>query len=148
MSRILAIDYGKKRIGIAVTDPEQLIATRLTTVAAHAIWDFLYDYFLKENVEKVIVGYPVTLKNQPSEAVNYINPFIKKFQLKFPETELELVDERFTSKLAFQTMIDGGVKKEKRKDKALVDGISATIILQDYMERKRYTNNPLNSIKS
>ena len=139
MSRTLAIDYGKKRVGIAVTDPEQLIATRLTTVDTHKIWDFLSDYFLKENVEKVIVGYPVTLNNQPSEAINYINPFLKKFQIKFPEIELELVDERFTSKLAFRAMIDGGLKKEKRKDKALVDGISATIILQDYIERKRHT---------
>ena len=139
MNRILAIDYGKKRVGIAVTDPEQLIATRLTTVASHTIWDFLSDYFSKEKVEKVIVGYPVTLNNQPSEAVSYINPFIKKFQIKFPEIEMELVDERFTSKLAFKAMIDGGVKKEKRKDKALVDGISATIILQDYLERKRYS---------
>jgi len=139
MNRILAIDYGKKRVGIAVTDPEQLIATRLTTVASHTVLDFLSDYFLKEKVEKVIIGYPVTLNNQPSEAVSYINPFIKKFQIKFPEIEMELVDERFTSKLAFKAMIDGGVKKEKRKDKALVDGISATIILQDYLERKRYS---------
>jgi len=138
MSRILAIDYGKKRVGIAVTDPEQLIATRLTTVATHTIWDFVSGYFLKEKVEKVIVGYPLTLNNQPSEAVKYITPFLKKFQLKFPEIELELVDERFTSKLAFQAMIDGGLKKEKRKDKALVDGISATMILQDYLERKRH----------
>ncbi len=139
MSRTLAIDYGKKRVGIAVTDPEQLIATRLTTVATHTIWDFLSDYFLKEKVEEVIVGYPVTLSNQPSEAVTYITPFLKKFRSKFPEIKLELVDERFTSKLAFQTMIDGGLKKEKRKDKALVDGISATIILQDYLELKRHT---------
>ncbi|MDR2911078.1 MAG: Holliday junction resolvase RuvX [Bacteroidales bacterium] len=139
MSRTLAIDYGKKRVGIAVTDPEQLIATRLTTVATHTIWDFLSDYFIKEKVEKVIVGYPVTLNNQPSEAVNYITPFLKKFQYKFPEIKLELVDERFTSKLAFRAMIDGGLKKEKRKDKALVDGISATIILQDYLELKRHT---------
>jgi putative holliday junction resolvase len=139
MSRILAIDYGKKRVGIAVTDPNQIIANRLTTVATHTIWDFLTSYFLKEKVEKVIVGYPVTLNNQPSEAVIYINPFLKKFQVKFPEIELELVDERFTSKIAFQTMIDGGLKKEKRKDKALVDGISATIILQDYLEHKRHT---------
>ena len=139
MSRILAIDYWKKRVGIAVTDPNQIIANRLTTVATHTIWDFLTSYFLKEKVEKVIVGYPVTLNNQPSEAVIYINPFLKKFQVKFPEIDLELVDERFTSKIAFQTMIDGGLKKEKRKDKALVDRISATIILQDYLEHKRLT---------
>lgn len=139
MSRILAIDYGKKRVGIAVTDPGQLIATRLTTVATGTVWDFLSDYFLKETVERVIVGYPVTLSNQPSEATHYIVPFIKKFRLKFPDIELELADERFTSKLALRAMIDGGLKKEKRKDKALIDGISATIILQDYLERKRHT---------
>ncbi|MBN1986237.1 MAG: Holliday junction resolvase RuvX [Prolixibacteraceae bacterium] len=137
MGRILAIDYGKKRVGIAVTDPQQIIATRLTTVASHTIWDFLNDYFQKENVDEVIVGYPMTLNNQPSEAVIYINPFLKKFEVKYPEIKLKIFDERFTSKMAFQTMIDGGVKKQKRRDKALVDGISATIILQNYLEQKR-----------
>jgi putative Holliday junction resolvase len=137
MGRILAIDYGRKRVGIAVTDPQQIIATRLTTVASHTIWDFLNDYFQKENVDEVIVGYPMTLNNQPSEAVIYINPFLKKFESKYPEIKLKIFDERFTSKMAFQTMIDGGVKKQKRRDKALVDGISATIILQNYLEQKR-----------
>ena len=137
MGRILAIDYGKKRVGIAVTDPQQIIATRLTTVASHTIWDFLNDYFQKEKVEEVVVGYPMTLNNQPSEAVIYINPFLKKFEAKYPEIKLKIFDERFTSKMAFQTMIDGGVKKQKRRDKALVDGISATIILQNYLEQKR-----------
>ena len=137
MGRILAIDYGRKRVGIAVTDPQQIIATRLTTVASHTIWDFLNDYFQKEKVEEVVVGYPMTLNNQPSEAVIYINPFLKKFEAKYPEIKLKIFDERFTSKMAFQTMIDGGVKKQKRRDKALVDGISATIILQNYLEQKR-----------
>jgi putative Holliday junction resolvase len=137
MGRILAIDYGRKRVGIAVTDPQQIIATRLTTVASHTIWDFLNDYFQKENVDEVIVGYPMTLNNQPSEAVIYINPFLKKFESKYPEIKLKIFDERFTSKMAFQTMIDGGIKKQKRRDKALVDGISATIILQNYLEQKR-----------
>jgi putative holliday junction resolvase len=138
MGRILAIDYGKKRVGLAVTDPMQMIATRLTTVATHTLWVFLEEYFQKEKVETVIVGYPKQLNNQASEAVIYINPFLKKFQLKYPDIRLEIIDERFTSKMAFQTMIDGGVKKQKRQNKAMVDAISATIILQNYLEQKRY----------
>ena len=137
MGRILAIDYGKKRTGLAVTDPEQLIANRLTTVMSQTVWDYLEDYFQKENVEVVVVGYPKQMNNQPSESVRFINPFLKKFQMKYPAIKLELFDERFTSKIAFQTMIDGGLKKQKRRDKAMVDAISATIILQDYLEQKR-----------
>src|SRR5680860_583695 len=120
MGRILAIDYGRKRVGLAVTDPGQIIANKLTTVPTHTIWDFLNDYLLKENIEAVVVGYPKQLNNQASEAVIYINPFLKKFQLKYQEIHLEIIDERFTSKMAFQTMIDGGVKKKKRQDKALI----------------------------
>ncbi|MCG6187023.1 Holliday junction resolvase RuvX [Maribellus maritimus] len=137
MGRILAIDYGRKRVGIAVTDPQQIIANRLTTIATHTIWEFLNKYFQDEKVDGVVVGYPMTLNNQPSEAVNYINPFLKKFEKKYPEIKLETFDERFTSRMAFQTMIDGGVKKQKRRDKAMVDAISATIILQNYLEYKR-----------
>ena len=137
MARILAIDYGRKRVGLAVTDPSQIIANRLTTVPAHTIWDFLNDYFCKEKVEAVVVGYPKQMNNEASEAVRYINPFLKKFQIQYPEMKLEIYDERFTSKMAFQTMIDGGLKKQKRQDKALIDGISATIILQSYLEQKR-----------
>jgi len=137
MGRILAIDYGKKRAGLAVTDPEQIIANRLTTVTTHSVWDYLEDYFQKENVELVVVGYPKQMNNQPSESVKFINPFLKNFQKKYPDVKLELFDERFTSKIAFQTMIDGGLKKQKRKDKAMVDAISATIILQGYLEQKR-----------
>jgi len=140
MARILAIDYGKKRVGLAVTDPLQIIANRLTTVPTHTIWDFLKNYFETEMVEKVVVGYPKKLNNQPSEAVTYINPFLKKFKLKYPEVDLEIVDERFTSKMAFQAMIDGGIKKEKRKNKQMVDAISAVIILQNYLEQKRNIN--------
>lgn len=138
MARILAIDYGKKRIGIAVTDPLQLIANRLTTIPTHTIWDFLEDYFQKEEVETVVVGYPKQMNNLASEAVRYINPFLKKFQQKYAGIKLEIMDERFTSKMAFQTMIDGGIKKQKRQDKAMVDAISATIILQSYLEQKKY----------
>jgi putative Holliday junction resolvase len=137
MSRILAIDYGKKRTGLAVTDPLQLIANRLTTIPSHTIWEFLSDYFIKEEVETVVIGYPRKLNNEASDAVRYINPFIKKFQLKYPEIKVELQDERFTSKMAFQTMIDGGVKKQKRQDKAMIDAVSATIILQGYLEQIR-----------
>ena len=137
MARILAIDYGKKRVGLAVTDPGKIIATRLTTIDSNQIWSFLENYFLKEKIEAVVVGYPRQMNNEASEAVRYINPFLQKFQKIYPEIILELADERFTSKLAFQAMIDGGIKKEKRKDKALVDGISATIILQDYLEKER-----------
>ncbi len=137
MGRILAIDYGRKRVGIAVTDPGQIIANRLTTVPTHTIWDFLKEYFEKEKVETVVVGYPRQMNNQASEAVRYINPFLKRFQKVYPEILLELFDERFTSKMAFQTMIDGGLKKQKRQDKAMVDSISATIILQNYLEQRR-----------
>ena len=137
MGRILAIDYGRKRIGIAVSDPAQIIANKLATIAAHTIWDFLKNYFLNEEVDEVVVGYPKQLNNQASQAVVYVNPFIKKFEKKYPDIPLILADERFTSKMAFQTMIDGGIGKKGRKDKAMVDAISATIILQSYMEQKR-----------
>lgn len=138
MARILSIDYGRKRVGLAVTDSQQIIATRLTTIPTHTIWDFLNEYFQKEKVEIVVVGYPKQLNNEASEAVRYINPFLKKFQIEYPNMKLEILDERFTSKMAFQTMIDGGLKKQKRQDKALIDGISATIILQSFLEQKRY----------
>ena len=136
LGRILAIDYGKKRCGVAVTDTLQLIANGLDTIPSHELIIFLKNYFLKEDVETVVVGYPRQMNNEASESVRYINPFLKHFQKVFPEMKLELVDERFTSKIAFQAMIDGGVKKQKRKDKALVDKVSATIILQSYLEIK------------
>lgn len=137
MARVLSIDYGRKRVGLAVTDPQQIIASRLTTIPTHTIWDFLKEYFQKETIETVVVGYPKQMNNEASEAVRYINPFLKKFQIQYPKMNLEILDERFTSKMAFQTMIDGGLKKQKRRDKALIDGISATIILQSYLEQKR-----------
>ncbi len=138
MGRILAIDYGRKRVGLAVTDPMQIIANKLTTVRAHDIFDFLADYFTKEKVDCVVVGYPKTLSDEPSESIRYINPFLKNFQKKFPEVKLELVDERFTSKIAFQTMIDAGLKKKDRQNKELIDAVSATIILQSYLEQQRH----------
>ena len=137
MARVLAIDYGKKRVGLAVTDPLQIIANSLTTVKTADIWNFLENYFVKEQVETVVIGYPRKMNNQPSEAVHYINPFLKKFRMKYTEIQLEVFDERYTSRMAFQTMIDGGVKKKKRRDKEMIDAISATIILQNYLEQKR-----------
>jgi len=137
MGRILAIDYGRKRVGLAVTDPLQMIANKLTTVSAHTIFDFLTDYFAKEMVDCVVVGYPKTLLDEPSESIRYINPFLKQFEKNFPSVKLVLADERFTSKIAFQTMIDAGLKKKQRQDKGLVDAVSATIILQFYLEQQR-----------
>lgn len=138
VGRILAIDFGKKRVGLAVTDPLQLIATKLTTVASHQIFDFLKDYFQKEQVDKVIIGYPLQMNNEASEAVLYINPFLKRFQKLYPEMPIEQVDERFTSRMAFQTMIDAGLKKKDRQNKATIDAVSATIILQSYLEQKKF----------
>ncbi|MBP7509312.1 MAG: Holliday junction resolvase RuvX [Prolixibacteraceae bacterium] len=138
MGRILAIDFGKKRTGIAVTDPLKIIANKLTTVNSNEIFTFLDDYFSKEDVECVVIGYPVTLNNQPSESLRYINPFIKNFQKKYPSHNLIQVDERYTSKIAFQTMIDAGLKKKDRQNKELVDAVSATIILQFYLEQQKF----------
>ena len=137
MGRIMAIDYGKKRVGVAVTDPLQLIATRLETVEADQIWQFLDEYFTKEVVELVLVGYPVQLNNQPSEALRYINPFVQKFQQKYTMA-IKLVDERYSSKMAFQSMIDAGLRKTQRRDKGTIDGVSATILLQSFLEQKKY----------
>ena len=141
MGRILAIDYGRKRTGLAVTDPQQIIANGLKTIATHEIFSFLSDYFNREEVDLIVVGYPKTMNNLPSEAVAYIQDFLKKFTVKYPGKEYFLMDERFTSKMAFQAMIDGGVKKKQRRDKSLIDTISATIILQSYMEYKNNSRN-------
>lgn len=137
MGRIMAIDYGKKRVGVAVTDPLQLIATRLETIDSGKIWQFLDGYFSRETVDLVLVGYPVQLNNQPSEALRYINPFLQEFQKRY-KTEIRQVDERFSSKMAFQSMIDAGLTRTQRRDKGTVDGVSATILLQSYLEQKKY----------
>ena len=136
MPRILAIDYGMKRTGIAITDEMKIIASGLTTVASPTLIGFLKDYFTKEKVEKVIVGEPKQMNGTPSESTAIIEKFIKTFQKEFPEMPLDRIDERFTSKMAFQTMIDSGLKKNQRKNKALIDEIAATIMLQDYMNKK------------
>ncbi|MEO0058572.1 MAG: Holliday junction resolvase RuvX [Bacteroidota bacterium] len=136
MSRILSIDYGQKRTGIAVTDDLKIIASGLTTVDSVTIFDFLKKYFENENVEKVIVGEPKQMNGQPSESAVFIDEFVTKFKIQFSEKPIEYVDERFSSKMAFQTMIDSGLKKKQRQNKALIDEIAATILLQSYLERK------------
>lgn len=137
MSRILAIDYGKKRTGLAVTDPMQIIASGLTTVATTELMDFILKYVAQEKMERIIVGHPKQMNNEDSENMKRIIPFINLLKKKLPAIPIELVDERFTSVLAHQAMLDGGLKKKARQNKALVDEISATIILQSYMETKR-----------
>ena len=137
MARLLAIDYGRKRSGIAVSDTLQIIANGLTTVPSHTVIAFLKDYVTKETVERIIIGLPRQMNYEESESMQYIKPFVKKLQKELPTIPVEYFDERFTSKMAHQTMIDGGVKKMKRQNKALVDEISATIILQGYMESQR-----------
>lgn len=135
MGRIVALDYGKKRTGIAVTDELQLIASGLTTVATHDLLDFLKKYVAEEKVTMLVVGEPKQMDNTPSESENLITPFLGRLKKVFPELPVEREDERFTSKMAVRTMIDSGLKKKQRRDKALVDEISATIILQAYLNR-------------
>lgn len=133
MGRILAIDYGVKRIGLAVTDEMQMIAFGLTTVATADIMTYLTDYLQKENVDLIIVGEPKQMDNSPSESEVYIKPFLGKLSEKFPTIPIKRHDERFTSKMAFQSMLDGGMKKKQRRNKELIDEISATIILQSFL---------------
>ncbi len=136
MARILAIDYGKKRTGIAVTDELQLIASGLTTVATNELFEFLKEYLKNELVELFLIGEPKQMNNSASESEALIIPFIAALKKLFPTIPIKRVDERFTSKMAFQTMIDSGLKKKQRRNKALLDEISATIILQTYLTRK------------
>lgn len=138
MSRILAIDYGRKRTGIAVTDPMQIIANGLTTVSTHQLMDFLLNYIKQEPVERIIIGHPKQMNNEDSENMKNIIPFMNRLKKLLPDMPVELVDERFTSVLAHQAMLAGGLKKKDRQNKALVDEISATIILQSYLESKKY----------
>ena len=138
MGRILAIDYGKKRVGIAVTDPMQIIASPLTTVAVSALESFLVDYLKKEEVDEFVVGYPVQLNNLPSESVKYIDPFLKKLRKLFPDKPVHLTDERFTSSIAVRALIEGGVKKKERRDKSIIDKISASLILRTFLEKRSF----------
>jgi|SRR5574343_84525 len=136
MPRIVAIDYGIKRTGIAVTDELQIIASGLTTIPSETAIAFLKDYFTKESVTKVLIGEPKQMNGLPSESAPIIEKFVADFTQAFPDMKVERVDERFTSKMAFQTMIDSGLSKKQRQNKALVDEIAATILLQDYLSRK------------
>lgn len=137
MARILSIDYGIKRTGIAVTDDFQIIASGLTTIPSKDLISFLKTYFSKENVETVLIGEPKQMNGLPSESTEIIETFIVQFRNEFPTMQMERVDERFTSKMAFQTMIDSGLKKKQRQNKALIDEIAATILLQDYLNYKK-----------
>lgn len=136
MPRLLAIDYGLKRTGIAVTDEMQIIASGLTTVDSPKLVIFLKEYFNKEKVERVIIGDPKQMNGLPSESAPLVEAFIQNFTNSFPEIEIVRIDERFTSKMAFQTMLDSGLKKKQRQNKGLIDEISATILLQDYLSQK------------
>ncbi len=138
MGRIVAVDYGRKRTGLAVTDPLQMIAGALDTVPTHTLMDFLRRYISENEVEAVVVGMPLQMDGTPSESYVYIRPFVARLKKEFPDLQVEMFDERFTSKLALQSMIDGGVKKsQRRKDKGLVDRVSAAIILQGYLESRQ-----------
>jgi putative Holliday junction resolvase len=132
----MAIDFGKKRTGLAVTDPLQIIATGLTTVETPQLMNFLKDYFNKEQVEKILVGEPTNWDDSDTHATPLVREFVSRFKKKFPAIPVVMVDERYTSKMASQAMIDMGLKKFQRRNKALVDEIAATIILQEYLQHK------------
>ena len=136
MGRILAIDYGRKRCGVAVTDTLQIIAGGLATVATHELLKFITDYSNKEDVDQIIIGLPKQMNNEASESMKYIKPFVASLKKTLPDMNVEYVDERFTSALAHQTMRDAGLKKIDRQSKPLVDKIAATIILQSYLESR------------
>ncbi|MDJ1503799.1 Holliday junction resolvase RuvX [Xanthocytophaga agilis] len=137
MPRILAIDYGLKRTGLAVTDPLQIIASPLDTVATHQLMDFLKSYMVQEEVESFVVGQPKQTDNTPSEIAPHVEGFVKRLKAQFPETPVHRVDERFTSIMAQQTLIAGGMKKKDRQDKSNIDKVSAAIILQSFMESRK-----------
>lgn len=134
MGRVLSVDYGRKRTGLAVTDPMQIIANGLTTVQTAQLLDFILDYVKKEAVERIVVGLPKTVNGENSENMRYIKPFVEKLKKVLPEIPVEYYDERFTSVLAHRAILDAGIKKKARQNKALVDEVSATIILQGWME--------------
>lgn len=137
MGRILAIDYGRKRVGIAVSDPCKIIATGLKTVRAHEVLQFLENYAVQEKVELFVVGHPKQMDNTDSESMIYLKPFLTALKRRFPDIPVIMYDERFTSVLAHKALLEGGAKKKTRQDKALIDTISATIILTSYMEQQR-----------
>ena len=136
MGRILAIDYGLKRTGIAVTDPAKIIASPLTTVRSHDLLDFLADYIKREEVERMVLGYPTDLSNRETNATPEVKVIKKKLEKKFPDKPIHLHDEKFTSKMALEAMITGGMKKKDRREKGNIDKISATLILQSFLESR------------
>lgn len=138
MSRAIGIDYGKKRVGVAVTDSLGIVATPLGTVASNEIYKFLAEYFKSEDVSTIVVGHPKQMDNSDSQSMEYIVPFVKALRKKFPEKLIEMYDERFTSVLAHKAMIEGGAKKHTRQNKALIDSMSATIILNSWLESKKF----------
>lgn len=138
MARIMAIDYGRKRTGIAVTDSLQMIANGLTTVPSGELVKFIQNYMAKEPVELIVVGQPKQMNNEPSENMRYVQAFVTHLKRTLPQISVEYYDERFTSVMAHQAMLEGGLRKKKRQEKALVDEISAVIILQAYLESKKY----------
>jgi putative Holliday junction resolvase len=138
MGRIIGIDFGRKRTGIAVTDPLKIVANGLTTVPSHTVVDFLVKYIEKENVEKIVVGLPKQLNGQPSESMQYITPFLNRLKKVLPQMPVVMYDERFTSTLAHKAMLDGGMKKKDRQNKEIVDTIAATIILNDYLQSNQF----------
>ena len=137
MGRILAIDFGRKRTGLAVTDPLRITANPLITIPTHTLEAWLTDYFAKETVDEVVIGHPYQMNGEDSESMQYIQPFINRFRKVFPNIPLKEYDERFTSVIAHQTMIAGGMKKSQRQDKAVVDKIAACIILEGYLDSIR-----------
>ena len=136
MGRIMGIDYGRKRTGVAVTDPLKIVAGNLATVPTHTLMQFIKDYIAREAVECIVVGQPTQLNGEPSESMRYITPFVKRLRAELPDVPVVMYDERFTSTIAHQAMIDGGMKKSDRRDKSRVDAIAATIILNDYLQSK------------
>lgn len=141
LGRIIGIDYGTKRVGLAVTDPTQTIANGLKTIPVNELMNFLRSYVERENVVEFVVGYPKKMNNLPSESAIFVDRLLKQLRVEFPHIPVELMDERFTSKIAFQTMIDGGLRKKKRRDKAIIDTISAALILQSYLDRRSNLQN-------
>lgn len=138
MGRILSIDYGQKRTGLAVTDPLKIIPNGLATVSTHLLWDYLNDYISREQVERIVIGRPTQTNGLPSENLKRVEAFVERWKQNHPEIPIEYYDERFTSVLAHRTMIDAGLHKKARQNKALVDEISATIILQSYMDSRAF----------
>jgi putative Holliday junction resolvase len=137
MGRILAIDYGQKRVGLAVTDPLKITANALDTVPSHEIFDYLKRYISKEDIEKIVVGLPKQMSGELSSSMQYIEPFVKGLKRNFPDIEIEYADERFTSTMAQKVIIEAGIKRKERQNKALVDKVAALIILQTYLESNR-----------